>query len=71
MRPRGAAGQRIRDTASTASTAIQTARDRYRYWPTLMDFFRTVAHEVTEAPLPEVRALGIDETRRGRPHWTR
>ncbi|WP_171059989.1 hypothetical protein [Streptomyces montanus] len=24
-----------------------------------------------EAPLPEVRALGIDETRRGRPHWTR
>ncbi|WP_385625414.1 ISL3 family transposase (plasmid) [Streptomyces sp. P8-A8] len=66
MRLRGAAGRRIRDAASTV---IQAARDLHLSWPIVMDAFRTVAHEVTEAPLPEVKVLGIDETRRGRPRW--
>ncbi|WTJ80166.1 transposase [Streptomyces sp. NBC_01538] len=47
----------------------QGARDLRLSWPTVMDAFRAVAHEVTEAPLPEVKVLGIDETRRGRPRW--
>ncbi|WP_409467917.1 ISL3 family transposase [Streptomyces sp. HC307] len=66
MRLRGAAGRRIRDAASTV---IQAARDLRLSWPTVMDAFRAVAREVTEAPLPEVKVLGIDETRRGRPRW--
>ncbi|MBC2906899.1 transposase [Streptomyces cupreus] len=66
MRLRGAAGQRIRDAASTV---IQAARDLHLSWPTVMDAFRTAAHEVTQAPLAEVKVLGIDETRRGRPRW--
>ncbi|MFJ9799998.1 helix-turn-helix domain-containing protein [Streptomyces wuyuanensis] len=66
LRLRGAAGRRIRDAASTV---IQAARDVYLSWPTVMDPFRTAAHEVTQAPLPEVKVLGIDETRRGRPRW--
>jgi transposase len=66
MRLRGAAGRRIRDAASTV---IQAARDLHLSWPTVMDAFRAAAREVIEAPLPEVRALGIDETRRGRPRW--
>ncbi|MER5918257.1 hypothetical protein ABT124_50545 [Streptomyces sp. NPDC001982] len=28
---------------------------------------RTTAREVIDAPLPQVRVLGLDETRRGRP----
>jgi hypothetical protein len=32
-----------------------------------MDAVRAAATEVTEAPLPEVTVLGIDETHRGRP----
>ncbi|MBL3671730.1 transposase family protein [Streptomyces sp. M2CJ-2] len=66
MRLRGAAGCRIRDAGSTV---IQAARDLHLSWPTVMDAFRTAAHEVTEAPLPGVQVLGIDETRRGRPRW--
>ncbi|GAA2116963.1 transposase family protein [Actinomadura alba] len=65
-RLRGAAGRRVRDAASTV---IQAARDLHLSWPTVMDAFRTAAREVTEAPLPEVQVLGIDETRRGRPRW--
>ncbi|MFJ2477781.1 ISL3 family transposase [Streptomyces sp. NPDC087659] len=65
-RLREAAGRRIRDAASTV---IQAARDLHLSWPTVMDAFRAVAHEVTEAPLPEVKVLGIDETRRGRARW--
>ncbi|MEV6028396.1 transposase [Streptomyces sp. NPDC052036] len=68
MRLRGAAGRRIRDAASTV---IQAARDLHLSWPTVMDAFRAVAPEVTGAPLPEGRVLGIDETRRGRPRWER
>jgi hypothetical protein len=64
VRLRGAAGRRIRDAASTV---IQAARDLHLSWPTVMDAFRAIAPEVTEAPLPEVKVLGIDETRRGRP----
>ncbi|WP_324618007.1 helix-turn-helix domain-containing protein [Streptomyces dysideae] len=57
MRLRDAAGRRIRDAASTV---IQAARDLHLSWPTEMDAFRTAAHEVTQAPLPEVKVLGID-----------
>ncbi|GAA0671660.1 hypothetical protein GCM10009535_59250 [Streptomyces thermocarboxydovorans] len=66
MRLRSAAGRRIRDAGSTV---IQAARDLHLSWPTVMDGFRTQAREVTEAPLPEVEVLGIDETRGGRPRW--
>ncbi|MFF5365346.1 hypothetical protein ACFY4I_39160 [Streptomyces scabiei] len=38
-------------------------------WPTVMDAFRAVAHEVTGAPLSEGRVVGIGGTRRGRPRW--
>ncbi|WP_043262654.1 ISL3 family transposase [Streptomyces sp. CT34] len=65
MRLRGAAGRRIRDAASTV---LQAARDLHLSWPTVMDAFRAAAHEVTQAP-PQVKVLGIDETRRGRPRW--
>ncbi|MFC4463551.1 transposase [Streptomyces xiangluensis] len=34
-----------------------------------MDAFRTAAARVTEAELPEVQVLGIDETRRSRTRW--
>lgn len=36
-----------------------------------MEAFRTQARDVTEAPLPRVAVLGIDETRRGRTRWER
>ncbi|WP_375256582.1 transposase [Streptomyces sp. PKU-EA00015] len=65
-RLRGAAGRRIRDAGSTV---IQAARDLHLSWPTAMEAFRTQARDVTEAPLPRVAVLGIDETRRGRPRW--
>ena len=61
-----AAGRRVRDAGSTV---VQAARDLHLSWPTVMDAFRTSAREVVDAPLPEVRVLGIDETRRGRPRW--
>jgi transposase len=51
------------------STVIQAARDLHPSWPTVMEAFRTPARDVTEAPLPQVAVLGIDETRRGRPRW--
>jgi len=60
------AGRRVRDAGSTV---IQATRDLHLSWPTVMDAFRTQAREVTEAPLPKVEVLGIDETRRGRPGW--
>jgi hypothetical protein len=31
-----------------------------------MGAFRISAREVVDAPLPEVKVLGVDETRRGR-----
>ncbi|MFI9275712.1 helix-turn-helix domain-containing protein [Kitasatospora sp. NPDC052896] len=65
-RLRGAAGRRLRDAGSTV---IQAARDLHLSWPTVMEAFRTQARNVTEAPLPQVTVLGIDETRRGRPRW--
>ncbi|WP_328475690.1 hypothetical protein OHS71_00665 [Streptomyces sp. NBC_00377] len=53
-RLRDTAGRRITDAGSTV---IQ------------MEAFRTQTRDVTEAPLPQVTVLGIDETRRGRPSW--
>ncbi|MER5914250.1 ISL3 family transposase [Streptomyces sp. NPDC001982] len=65
-RLRGAAGRRIRDAGSTV---IQAARDLHLSWPTVVDAFRVQAREVTVEPLPEVKVLGIDETRRGKTKW--
>ncbi|WP_053754749.1 transposase [Streptomyces sp. MMG1533] len=65
-RLRDTAGRRIRDAGSTV---IQAARDLHLSWPAVMEAFRTQARDVTEAPLPQVTVLGIDETRRGRPRW--
>ncbi|MER6076657.1 helix-turn-helix domain-containing protein [Streptomyces sp. NPDC001817] len=62
-RLRAAAGRRVRDAGSTV---IQAARDLHLSWSTVMASFTVQAREVTGAPLPEVRVLGIDETRRGR-----
>ncbi|MFI1569150.1 transposase family protein [Streptomyces sp. NPDC020490] len=65
-RLRSTAGRRIRDAGSTV---IQAARDLHLSWPTVMDAFKAAAHEVVEAPLPEVGVLGIDETLRGKTRW--
>ncbi|MEU2159332.1 ISL3 family transposase [Streptomyces sp. NPDC019396] len=65
-RLRQAAGRRVRDAGSTV---IQAARDLHLSCPTVMGAFRTSAREVVDAPLPEVRVLGIDETRRGKTKW--
>ncbi|MGW2939340.1 ISL3 family transposase [Streptomyces sp. NPDC001156] len=65
-RLRAAAGRRVRDAGSTV---IQAARDLHLSWSTVMAAFTVQAREVTGAPLPEVRVLGIDETRRGRTKW--
>lgn len=45
------------------------AQDLPLSWPTVMEALRTQARDVTQAPLPQVTVLGIDETRRGRPSW--
>ncbi|MDQ0933290.1 helix-turn-helix domain-containing protein [Streptomyces turgidiscabies] len=65
-RLREAAGHRVRDAGSTV---IQAARDLRLSWPTVMGAFRASAREVARASLPEVRVLGIDETRRGKTKW--
>lgn len=65
-RLRRAAGRRVRDAASTV---VQAGRDLRLSWPTVMDAFRTEAHEVTDAAPGPVTVLGIDETRRGRMRW--
>ncbi|MET8956806.1 transposase [Streptomyces sp. NPDC004533] len=65
-RLRQAAGRRVRDAGSTV---IQAARDLHLSWPTVMGAFRTSAREVVDAPLPEVKVLGVDETRRGKTKW--
>ena len=63
-RLRCSAGRRVRDAGSTV---VQAARDLGMSWPVVMDAFRATATAVIEAPLPKVKVLGIDETRRGRP----
>ncbi|MFG3408493.1 ISL3 family transposase [Streptomyces sp. NPDC048142] len=65
-RLRQAAGRRVRDAGSTV---IQAARDMHLSWPTVMGAFRTSAREVVDAPLPEVKVLGVDETRRSKTKW--
>jgi hypothetical protein len=65
-RLREAAGRRVRDAGSTV---IQAARDLHLSWPTVMGAFRTSAREVVDAPLPEVKVLGVDETRRAGQRW--
>ncbi len=65
-RLRCSAGRRVRDAGSTV---VQAARDLGMSWPVVMDAFRATATAVIEAPLPKVKVLGIDETRRGRTRW--
>lgn len=62
-RLRELAGRRVRDAGATV---VQAARDLHMSWPTVMNAFRERAHQVTETPLPAVKVLGIDATRRGR-----
>lgn len=54
----------VRDAASTVSTA---ARELHLSWSAVIHAFRTTARELTEAPLPEVKVLRMDETWRGWP----
>ncbi|MEU5538565.1 ISL3 family transposase [Streptomyces sp. NPDC020362] len=65
-RLREAAGRRVRDAGSTV---IEAAHDLHLSWPTMTSAFRASAREVVEAPLPEVKVLDIDETRRGKTKW--
>ncbi|MEV6013866.1 transposase [Streptomyces sp. NPDC051976] len=65
-RLRCAAAHRVRDAGSTV---VQAARDLGLSWPVVMDAFRVAAVRVTEAELPGVEVLGIDETRCGRTWW--
>ncbi|MBP2056148.1 transposase [Streptomyces griseochromogenes] len=65
-RLREAAGRRVRDAGSTV---IQAARDLHLSWPTVMSAFRASAREVVDAPLPEQKLLGVDETRWGKTKW--
>ena len=66
QRLRATAGRRVRDADSTV---IQAARDLRLSWSTVIAAFTAAAQEVTGAPLPGVKVLGIDETRRGRTKW--
>ncbi|MGI5138202.1 helix-turn-helix domain-containing protein [Streptomyces sp. CA-106110] len=59
-RLRRAAALRVRDAGSTV---VQAARDLHVSWPTVMSAFRTASREVTDAELPEVEVLGVDELR--------
>ncbi|GAB2954114.1 ISL3-like element ISMsm4 family transposase [Streptomyces pseudoechinosporeus] len=65
-RLRQAAGRAVRDAGVTV---VQAAREWKVSWPVVMEAFRTAATAVTEAPLPDIEVLGIDETRRGRARW--
>jgi hypothetical protein len=49
------------------ATVVASARQHDLSWPTVMDAVREAAAPVTDAAPPPVDALGIDETRRGRP----
>ena len=48
---------------------LQSSRDYHLSWPVVCAAFTTHALQVQpDRPAP-VQALGVDEIRRGRPHW--
>lgn len=65
-RLRAAAGAAVADAGRTV---VQAARDHEVSWPVVADAFADHARAVLPAQPQQVRVLGIDEIRRGRPRW--
>jgi transposase len=65
-RLRTACGQAVADGGRTV---VQTGRDLGPSWPVVMRATRTYAERHLPAALPATEAIGIDETRRGKPVW--
>ncbi|WP_308297602.1 ISL3 family transposase [Tsukamurella paurometabola] len=59
-----------RDIGENARSVAEVAACSGVSWPTAHTAFIEHAEQVLSAPAP-VRVLGIDETRRGKPRWTR
>jgi transposase len=66
MRLRQAAGAAVADGGRTI---VQSARDHGISWPIVADAFTAHATGVRPAEPEPVAVLGIDEVRRGKPHW--
>jgi transposase len=67
-RLRTACGQAVVDGGRTV---LQAGRDLGPTWPVVMRATRTYADQVLPDAPPATEAIGIDETRRGRPVWKR
>jgi transposase len=52
-------------------TVVQAGRDLGLSWPVVQHCFETYAAEVLPGTPPATEAIGIDETRRGKPVWKR
>ena len=65
-RLRTACGQAVADGGRTV---VQTGRDLGPSWPVVMRATRTYAERHLPAAPPATEAIGIDETRRGKPVW--
>ncbi|WP_326701797.1 ISL3 family transposase [Streptomyces sp. NBC_01754] len=65
-RLRTACGQAVVDGGRTV---VQTGRDLGPTWPVVMRATRAFAKQVLPETPPATEAIGIDETRRGRPVW--
>ena len=65
-RLRAAAGAAVADRGATI---VQSARDHAVSWPVVAAAFTAHAEAVLPAQPDAVAVLGIDEIRRGRPHW--
>ncbi|MFG3701528.1 transposase family protein [Micromonospora sp. NPDC047620] len=66
-RLRQAAGAAVADAGRTAA---QAARDHGVSWPVVADAFTAHANAVLPDEPEPVTVLGIDEVRRGKPHWS-
>jgi transposase len=66
-RLRQAAGAAVADAGRTI---VQAARDHRVSWPVVAAAFTAHATAVLPTEPEPVTVLGIDETRRGNPHWT-
>jgi transposase len=66
-RLRQAAGAVVADAGRTI---VQSARDHGVSWPVVAEAFTTHANSVLPDEPEPVAVLGIDEVRRGKPHWT-
>lgn len=62
------AGRRVA-VADAGRTIVQAARDHDLSWPVVANAFTTHANAVLPAEPEPVTVLGIDELRRGKPHW--